>query len=285
MTVSTTGSRSAQKLRTRIITWILLIAGSVFFAGPLLFLVVGAFKPGNLVLRESGSLLAFWPTDASFDNFIVAIERAQILTLLGNTLIVTVGTVAAGLVVNSLLGYALARFAFAGRRLMVLLIIALTVVPFQAIAIPMLLMMSQWGLRNTFTGLILPMIASPFYIYLFYSFFLSIPKELEEAARVDGASHWRIFRSIAVPLAIPSFATVAILSFMGTWGELLWPALMTDDISVRTIQLGISVFRTQPPIDQGVVLASVLLAALPVLVVFFIAQRRFIETVARSGIR
>ncbi|NEM92297.1 carbohydrate ABC transporter permease [Galbitalea soli] len=285
MTVIARSSRRARARRARVGTWVLLILIGIVFAAPLLFLIVGAFKPGTLVLTEASSWRAFWPSHASLNNFATAITRSQLFTLLLNTIIVTGTIVLSGLVINSLIGYALARFRFRGRRFLLLLIVALAVVPFQAIAIPTLLEMSQWGLRNTYPGLILPMIANAFYIYLFYSFFLAMPVELEEAARVDGAGPLRVFRSIAVPLAGPAFATVAILSFMSSWGELLWPSLMTDDITVRTIQLGISVIRSSPPINQGVVLASVLLAALPVMVVFIVLQRRFIESAARSGIK
>lgn len=286
MTTATTRTTPRRPLRMgRVVSWILLILLAIVFGGPLLFMIIGSFKEGNRVLAESGSILAFWPGNPTLENFSKAINESGMPTILVNTLIVTGAVVIFGLVVNSLLGYSLARFQFAGRKLIVLVIIALTVVPFQSIAIPLLLMMSNWGLRNTYTGLILPMIANPFYIYLFYTFFLAMPAELDEAARVDGAGKLRTFWSIAVPLAGPAFATVGILSFMQSWAEVLWPALMTDDITVRTIQLGIGVIRNSPPINQGVILASVLIAAIPVMVVFLALQRRFIESAARSGIK
>ena len=270
---------------SRLFVWAGLVLGGVVFAGPLLFLVAGALKPGELVLSESGSWRAFWPTNASFDNLVEAWDTARMPILFWNTAVVAVASVLLGLTVNSLVGYALARFQFKGRRALLLIVIALVIVPFQAIVIPTLLMMANWGLRNTYAGLILPGIASPFFIYLFYSFFLSTPKELEEAALVDGAGPLRVFLSIAVPLAKPAFATAAILTFMSAWGELLWPALITDDITVRTIQLGISFMSRGFGVDQGVVLASVLLASIPVLIMFAAMQRQVIETAARSGIR
>ena len=127
--------------------------------------------------------------------------------------------------------------------------------------------------------------AGSYFMFLFYSFFLSTPPELEEAARVDGAGRLRVFWSIAVPLARPAYATVGILALLGSWGELLWPALITDHVEVRTLPLGVSVFRSVPPINQGVILAFVVLAALPLFVVFLVLQRQFVASVARSGIR
>ncbi len=261
------------------------VVAAVVFAAPLLFMVVGAFKPGSRVLADSTSWRAFWPEDGSLHNFGQAIDRAQFLLLLRNSLIVSSSVVAGGLVVNSMAGYALARFRFPGRRLLLVAVVALAVVPFQAVAIPLLYLMSGWGWRNTFAALIVPFIANPFYIYLFRSFFLSIPAELEEAARVDGAGPGRVFVSIAVPLARPAFATVGILAFISSWAELLWPALITDRVEVRTLPLGISVFRSVPPIDQGIILAFVVLAALPMFALFFVLQRQFIASVARTGIR
>ncbi len=267
------------------LTWFLLALAGLVFALPLLFMVVGAFKPGDKVLAESGSWRALWPTDGSTSNLSEAVRRGDYLLLLRNSLVVATVVVVLGAVVNSMFGYALARLPFTGRRLLLGGVIALSVVPFQALAIPLLYLMSGWGWRNTFQALSLPFVANPFYVYLFYAFFRALPHELEEAARVDGAGAWRVFRSIAVPLARPAYATVGILSFLTIWGELLWPALVTDDIAVRTLPLGVSVFRSTPPVDQGVVLAFVLLTALPTLAVFLVLQRQFIASVARSGIR
>lgn len=193
--------------------------------------------------------------------------------------------VALGLVANSMFGYALARMRFRGRRTVLTVVIALTVVPFQAVAIPLLYLMSGWGWRNTFQALVLPFVANPFYVFLFHAFFLSFPRELEEAARVDGAGPVLVFWSIVVPLSRPVYATVGILSLLASWGELLWPALITDHVEVRTLPLGISVFRSVPPADQGVILAFVVLAAIPLLIVFLVLQRQFVASVARASIR
>lgn len=277
--------RQRHHQRSGVITKVGLAVATIVFLGPLVFMIVGALKPGNRVLSESTSWKAFVPTNPSLHNLREAVHRGQFVLLLRNSVVVSATTVVLGLAVNSTFGYALARLRFRGRKLMLAAVIALSIVPFQAIAIPLLYLMSGWGWRNSFRGLVVPFVANPFFIYLFYSFFLDLPSELEEAAKLDGAGPLRIFWSIAVPLARPAFATVGILSFLASWGELLWPALITDDVNVRTLPLGVSVFRSVPPIDQGVILAFVLLAAVPTLALFVALQRHFIASVARSGIK
>lgn len=280
----TRGARTRSSA-SRVVTVTLLVTAALVFLLPIAFMVIGSFKPGDKVLAESNSLRAFWPSDASLHNYSEAITRGDFALLLRNSAIVATFVVVLGLVVNSLFGYALARLRFRGRRVLLVTVIGLTVVPFQAVAIPLLYLMSGWGWRNTFQALIVPFIANPFYVFLFYAFFLSVPRELEEAARVDGAGPLRVFWSIVVPLSRPVYATVGILALLATWGELLWPALISDHLEVRTLPLGISVFRSVPPVDQGVILAFVVLAALPLFLIFLILQRQFVASVARTGIR
>lgn len=273
------------RLAERVATWIFLVVAGLTFIFPILFVVVGAFKPGDLVLAESSTWRAFWPTDATLRNFASAVADGHYFLLLRNSLIVSGITVVLSLIVNSMFGYALSRMDFRGRKTLLAAVIALTVVPFQAIAIPLLYLFASLGLRNTFPALILPFVATPFYVFLFYSFFRDLPVELEEAARIDGAGPLRIFWSIVLPLSGPAFSTVAILTFLVTWGELMWPTLVADQPSVRTIPRGLAFFRSQVPIDQGAVLAFVVLATLPVFAVFIVLQRRFIASVARSGLK
>lgn len=262
-----------------------LTALAAFFLFPLLFMFAGAFKPDNTVLADGDTLRAFWPFPFSFENFGDAIDRASFPTLFQNSVIISVVTVALGLVVNSMAGYALARLPFRLGKGFLLGVIALTIIPFQAVAIPLLFMVSEWGWRDTLYVQILPFIAQPLFIYLFYSFFLAIPKELEEAARIDGCGPVRTFLQVVLPLAKPAFATVGILHFLQIWGELLWPVLVTTDESVRPLPLGMSVFRTQPPIQWGDIMAYATMTSIPLLIVFFLFQRWFIQSVARSGLK
>jgi multiple sugar transport system permease protein len=266
-------------------SYLLLVVLAAFFLFPMAFMLVGAFKPNELVLAEANTIRAFWPTDATVDNFVGAFERARFGRLFINSSIIAVFVVGLGLVVNSLLGYGLARLPFRGARYLLLAIIALTIIPLEAVAIPLLWMMSEAGLRNTYTVQILPFIANPLFVYLFYTFFLAIPKDLEEAAKVDGAGPFTTFLRVSVPLAKPAYATVGILSFLFIWGQLLWPVLVTAGPKVRPLPLGISVFVHQPPINWGDIMAFALMMTLPLLVIFIVFQRWFVESVARSGIK
>lgn len=255
------------------------------FLVPMLFMVVGAFKPDARVLAEGNTLRAFWPTEAGLQNFVGAFRRGRFGQLFVNSTIISVAVVALGLVVNSLMGYALARLPFRGSRLLLVAVIALTIIPLEAVAIPLLWGVSQVGLRNTYTVQILPFIANPLFVYLFYTFFLAIPRDLEEAARVDGAGPLKTFLLVSAPLAKPAYATVGILSFLFIWGQLLWPVLVTSGPDVRPLPLGISVFVTQPPISWGQIMAYAFMMTIPLLVLFIVFQRWFVQSVASSGVK
>lgn len=258
---------------------------ALFFVAPLVFMFVGSLKPDNLVLAESSTWRAFFPTQASLQNYQEAFTRADFGRLFFNSMVITSATVLGGLVISSLFGYALARFRFPGRSVVVAVVIALIIVPLEAYAIPLLYMVSKARLVDTYVVQILPFVANPFFIYLFYTFFLSQPKALEEAARVDGASPFTIFTHIAVPLARPAYATVAILSFLFSWGQLLWPVLVTRGPQVRPLPLGMAEFQNLPPILWGDVMAYATMMTLPVLIVFLVFQDAFVRGVARSGIK
>lgn len=265
--------------------YLLLTLLAVFFLFPVMFMVVGAFKPDSRVLSEGNSLRAFWPGGFSFDNFGDAFERATFGKLFINSTIIAVFVVGLGLVVNSLVGYSIARVPFPGARVVLLVIIALMIIPLEAVAIPLLFMVSELGWRNTYHVQILPFVANPLFMYLFYTFFLGIPTELEEAAKIDGAGPITTFLRVVAPLAKPVYATVGILSFLFIWGQLLWPVLVTSGTDVRPLPQGIAIFTAQPPISWGDIMAFALMMTLPLLVVFILFQRWFVQSVARSGLK
>jgi multiple sugar transport system permease protein len=265
--------------------YVLLVLLGAFFIVPWLYMVVGAFKPGNLALAEANTSRALWPTAATLENFADAFHRAQFGRALINSTIISSSIVTLGLMVNSMMGYALARLPFRGARAMFLALIAFIIIPFDALAIPLLWMTSEVGLRNTYTVQIVPFVANPLFVYLFYTFFLQLPRELEEAARVDGAGPFRVFVSIAVPLAAPAYATVAILSFLFNWGNLMWPVMVTIGPSVRPLAFAMAIFRDQFPIEWGAILAFATMMTLPLLLVFVVFQRWFVQSVSRSGLK
>lgn len=269
--------------------WILYAVAAVLailFLFPLAYMLSSSLKPDDQVLANSQSIEAFAPIPfAGIENYQDAIQRAQVLRVFWNSVVITGSIVGLGLVVNSLFGYAAARLRFPGKSLLVATLIALIIIPFEALAVPLLFMGARAGILDTYIIQILPFVANPLFIYLFYTFFLGIPKSLEEAARIDGAGPLQVFTKVAVPLAKPAYATVAILGFLFSWGQFLWPSIVTRGIEVRPLPVGIGVFKTTPPVAWGDIMAYAVLMTLPLLVVFLIFQRHFVRGVASSGVK
>jgi multiple sugar transport system permease protein len=271
--------------RHRVAAYLVLIVLAVFFLFPVAFMVAGAFKADDAVLADADTLGAFLPSNATGENFGDAFDRASFGRLFVNSSVIAVFVVGLGLIVNSLAGYGLARLPFRGSRLLVLAVVALTIIPLEAVAIPLLFMVSELEWRDTYHVQILPFVANPLFIYLFYTSFLAIPKELEEAARIDGAGPLTTFIRVVAPQARPAYATVGVLSFLFIWGQLLWPVLVTSDLDVRPLPLGLSIFVAQPPISWGDIMAFALMTTAPLLVVFVVFQRWFVRSIARSGLK
>jgi multiple sugar transport system permease protein len=269
----------------RALAYLGLIALALVFVAPVAMMLVGSLKPNERVLLEAGTLAAFVPAEGSLNNYVNVFERTDFPRFLFNSTLITGTIVVAGLIVNALAAYAFARLQWRGRDLLFNLVLALMILPFEAIAVPLFYGVSILGLRDTYTAQVLPFIANAFSIYLFYSFFIGLPRELEEAARLDGASSLQIFFFIIVPNAKPAFASVAILSFLTWWGAYLWPLMVTIGPEVRPLPVAIAGFYTLPPLQWGDILAFGTLMVLPVLAVFLMFQKWFVRGVASSGIK
>ncbi len=276
-------TRRRRKWLGAIASYLVLTMLALLFVAPIVFMIVGSLKPDSLVLTEAGTLKAFLPQQASFQNYRDVFERVDFARFFFNSLLITSLIVLAGLFVNSLAGYAFARLRWPGRAGILLLVIALMIIPFEAIAVPLFFQVTLLGWRNTYIAQILPFVANAFSIYLFYTFFIDLPKELEEAARVDGASTLRTFFEIIVPVAKPVFATVAILTFLTQWGSFLWPLMVTLDEQVRPLPVAISAFQTLPPIQWGDIMSFGVMMVAPILIVFLLFQKWFVEGVASTG--
>jgi multiple sugar transport system permease protein len=274
------------KLRQKLIvlaSYLFLAILAFLFIAPILFMIVSSLKPDDLVLLEAGTIKAFLPETASFQNYRDVFERVNFARFLGNSLVIVSAIVLGSLVVNSLAGYAFARLRWRGRDVLFVAAIALMIIPFEAIAVPLFFQVTVLGWRNTYIAQILPFLANAFSIYLFYTFFLDLPKELEEAARVDGASVWRTFWEIIVPLSKPAFATVAILTFLTQWGSFLWPLMVTIDETVRPLPVALASFQTLPPLQWGDIMAFGVMMVAPILLVFLLFQKWFVRGVAAAG--
>lgn len=269
----------------------------VFFMAPLVFMFVSAFKGNELqLLKDMGSLAAFLPQgELSMQNFRDVFARTSFGLALFNSLFTVSLTVVLGVLVNSMLAYALARFRFRGRSLLLSVVVALIIIPFEAIAVPLLLLVNElpwWGAEGLQRGWldsyqvqVIPFIAHAFSVYLFYQFFVALPKDLEEAALMDGASRLRIYWSIVMPLSKPVIATVAVLQFLSRWGDLLWPVMAVRGEEFATLPLAMQTFFGQFPRQWGNVMAFAVMATLPTLALFIVFQRWFVKSAISSGIK
>ena len=274
--------------KTPLGTYMLLAIFMVLFLFPVYYLIVGSFET---LAQTLNGLHGAVPTALTLSNYhsLSAVFFSQQITgsLRGfytvSTLVSAV-VVGGGLVVNSLACYALARMKFRGRRSLLLLVVVLVIIPFEAIAVPLYYMLS--GLRNTLIVQALPFIGSAFSIYLFYTFFLGLPPQLEEAAKIDGAGPWRTFLQIILPNAKPAFASVAILSFIQIWSSYLWPLMMTSNPNVYPLSIAIgNLVRQQAQPNYGQMFAFGVLLVVPMALFFIVFQRWFIRSVASLAVK
>jgi multiple sugar transport system permease protein len=244
---------------------------------------VGSFRPNENVLAYGWR--ALWPANPTLENYRAVFRQLDFAHFLRNSALIVGSVVAVGLLVNSLAGYALARLRWPGREIVVTTILLLLIIPHEAIAVPLFFEMTLAGWTNSFRAQILPFIANPFAIYLFYTFFNGLPRELEEAARVDGAGPWRTFFLIIVPLAKPAYAAVAILTFLLHWGFFLWPLMVTRGPDYQPLPVALGYFSANKPVQWGDIMAFGTLLVLPVLVVFLAFQKWFVRGIAMTGVK
>ena len=269
----------------RIALYFVLTCITLIFLIPVGMMASGSFKPDNQVLLEAGRLSTFFPTELQLTNYHDVFTRVPFGRYMFNSIFITTTIVLCGLVVNSLAGYAFSRLQWQGRNWLLVGVIALIIIPLEAIAVPLFYEVTILGWRNTYLVQIVPFVANAFSVYLFYTFFLGLPRELEEAARIDGAKPLRIFTSIVAPNAKPVFAAVAILTFLMQWGSFLWPLMVTHSENVRPLPLGLAAFYTLPPLQWGDIFAFGVMMILPVLLVFIVFQRWFVQGVATTGMK
>jgi multiple sugar transport system permease protein len=278
-----------------VLMMILRIVLALVFGLPLLFMIISSFKPDIQIFSDLASIRAFLPVgDLSVDNYLGVFERVPFAQFMFNSVLITVSTVALGLVVNSMAAFALSRIKFRGQKVILAVILATLIVPFETMALPLLWWVNKLpfidvngysqGWLDTYQVQIVPFVANAFSIFLFYQYFDSIPKELDEAATVDGAGWFRIYRSIVMPLAGPAVATVAILTFLPAWNQYLWPLMVVQSEELRPAMVGIDYFK-QLNVSWGQLMAYASMITVPVLVMFIAFQRSFINSIASSGVK
>lgn len=272
---------------------------AVFFLFPIVFMLVSSLKPDDQIFADLNSPRAFLPVGhISLDNYRKVFDTVPAGRFLANSIAISLLTVVLGILVNSLAAFAISRMRWRGRTFVLAAIIATLVVPFETFALPLVWWVNKlpwlvmqngvpkwtFGWLDTYRVQIIPFIANAFSIYLFYSYFSSIPKELDEAARVDGARWWRIYRSIIMPLSGPATATVAILTFLAAWNQFLWPLMVVQSEDRRPVMIGLQYFF-QLHVAWGPMMAYASLITIPVLALFLSLQRLFIGSIAASGVK
>jgi multiple sugar transport system permease protein len=255
----------------------------------LLLLVLGAILvllPLGVVLATSLSTVGRTGLSSfTLSHYQQAWQQGNFLLAFANSTLVALAVTALQVVTSASAGYALARLQFRGRQLILLLVIATLVIPFQLLVIPIFFVL-KWGhLLNTYGALILPTAVNGFGIFLMRQYFLTIPKELEEAATLDGASRWQVLWQVLIPCSHPALVTLFLFTFIGEWNDLFKPLVFTTRPELRTVQLALAEFQEQFTNDWSLLMAAVVIATLPVLILFLIGQRQFIQGITTTGIK
>ncbi len=261
-----------------------LTASAALLLLPFVWVLFGAFKSQAEIMAAPGAWLP--KSFSNLDNFIELFAHRQFGTYMSNSLLVSGATVVSNVLFSSLAGYALAKLPFRGRGLVVGCILAGMMIPYIALFVPAFFIIVQTGLVNTLAGIVLPIAVMPIGVFIMRQFAQSVPDELLEAARLDGAGEFRIFFSIFLPLVGPAIATIAIITFLNSWNYFLWPLIVAQDQASYTLPVGLAVAsQAARSTDYGLLLAGAVVVLLPVLILFLFLQRYFVRGVAVTGLK
>ncbi len=265
----------------RALIHLILIAGAVVMLVPFLWMVTLSLKPVELIHTRPYLI----PNTFEWRNYTKAWEAASFGRYYLNTAIMTAGIVIGQVLFSSLAAYAFARLKFPGKEALFLIFLGTMMVPFHVILIPSYLIIQHLDWMDSYKALIIPRMVSAFGIFLLRQYYQGIPTELDDAAMIDGSSRLGIWWRIILPLSGPGIATLAIFAFMFAWNDFLWPLVVTNDPDMRTVQLGLAMFRGRYSTQWTLLMAGTVTATLPTLIVFLFGQRWFIESIAQSGVK
>lgn len=279
-TIEPTGERRPWRIVRRMLAYALVTLGAVVMVAPFLWMLSTAFKSGGSIFDYPPTWV---PDPFTLEHFREVWTVVPFDRYLFNSLFVAVGVTVGEVLTSALAAYAFARLRFPGRDAMFLLYLATLMIPGQVTIIPNFILMRYLGWINTYQGLIIPTAFTAFGTFLLRQYFLSIPRELEEAARVDGASYFEVWWRIILPLASPAIATLGVFSFMGAWNSFLWPFIMVSTSEMRTLTVALRSLQSEYGTEWGMMMAGSLIAMLPMLVIFLFAQRYFVRGIATTG--
>ncbi len=264
----------------RLALFLLAAVLALLTVAPLLWMVSAAFKGSDEVYS-----LSLIPEKPTLANFEYVFTKVPFLRWMLNSFFISATVTLLGLWFHSMAGYALARLRFPGREAIFFVLFSTFLVSLPVIIVPLFMLVRELGMINRYSGLIVPAIFHVFGIFLLRQFYLGIPPELEEAARIDGAGYWRVYWQIILPLSRPILAALSVFFFLANWNAFLWPLTITTDSDLYVVQLGITSFRQQYVSAQNYVMAASTVVALPTLLLFFVFQRQLIESIKTSGLK
>ncbi len=264
------------------ITYTLLAVLSVIYLFPVLWVVLSSFKNQTELYQWPPSI---FPAEPVFTNYLDAFKSGNFDVYFMNSAIVTITSTILLLIINSMAGFALAKYRFRGDTFLLIAFISTLMIPLEVIMIPIFKVISSLGLYNSLWGIIIPPAATPTGVFLMRQYMLTVPNELLEAARMDGAGEWKIYWKIILPIAKPILSVLAIFSFMWRWDDFLWPLIVINEPGKYTVQLAISNFIGQYDVDWGSLLAMSVVTMIPVLIVFLVFQKQFVKGMVTSGMK
>jgi multiple sugar transport system permease protein len=271
--------------RPRRATWVyvVLAVALLLTVVPFLWMLLGSFKPEAELQQVPPT---WWPETPTLQNYRELFDRLNFPRFFGNSVLVAVAVTAGNLVFCSMVGYALAKLDFAGKRVLFALVLGMLMVPGVVTFVPLFVLVSNLGLVNTYPGLILPFLVTPLGVFLMRQFIAGLPDELIEAARIDGAGEWRIFSRVILPLCGPPLATLGILTFLSSWNNFLWPLVVAQSEDKYTLPVALALYSVgQNATRYGLLMAGAVVIIIPVVALFIALQRYFVQSVATTGIK
>lgn len=275
--------RSATRPRPRWWLYVVLTIGVIAMIIPFVWMILGSFKTTSEIRQYPTDFL---PKEPTLDNYAELFGRLDFTTFFLNSFIVALFVTLGNIVFSSMIGYALAKLEFRGKRLLFALVLGTLMVPGVVTFVPLFVLTANLGLVNSYPGLILPFLITPLGVFLMRQFMLSLPDDIIEAARIDGASEWRIFLRIIMPLCGPAVATLTILTFLGSWNNFLWPLVVATSEDMYTLPVALALYSVgQNAAQYGLMMAGAVVVVVPVLIVFVVLQRYFVQGIALTGIK
>jgi multiple sugar transport system permease protein len=260
-----------------------LAAGLFLVVVPFIWMVLSSFKPEGEVRAVPPT---WWPETVTMENYDRLFTQLDFPTYFVNSAIVALAVTVGNMVFCSMLGYALAKLSFPGKRALFVIVLGTLMVPFVVTFVPLFVLTTKMGLSNSLIGMILPFLAAPFGVFLMRQYISSLPDELIQAARIDGAGELRIFASVIMPLCGPALATLGIFSFLGSWNNFLWPLVVAQTEDKYTLPVALALYAVgQNATQYGLLLAGSVVVVLPVLAIFLLLQRHITQGVAMTGIK